>query len=459
MKNWIDRWRSGDLPVSGTRLLLVTPAFPPIPESGSARWGGFEPHLRELGFGLDVLTVLPSKYDKPDWRRLESIGVDTRLAGIGDADPPAWYRLALRTKRVLRSFQNSEATTRSGTTITTNRAKKAKSAGDRLVQTVQSRIAKRWVKNVVEFALQNHSASHRFVVSSGPPQFVHLAAWRIAATLKVPHVIDLRDPWTSVGDDLDHSVVDLDKRKEILTSASLIICNTNEAAEDLIAEFPASRSRILVIPNACDLEPRETSTMFTRFTIAHCGSLYLDRDPRPFLRAVKWLVDDVEGAKDVLSLEFMGPPVSIDGASLENEVARLGLQRYTVFHGARSRDDVFELLGRSNVAVAFQGASRTQIPAKIFDYMAFPLSLFALVGHDSATAKLLHGTSAIVTDIGDEASIASALREAFESYRAGEVPSPIGADARFSRRRQAELLARSLSRLTNTFLPEPGEKA
>ena len=99
------------------------------------------------------------------------------------------------------------------------------------------------------------------------------------------------------------------------------------------------------------------------------------------------------------------------------------------------------------MAVAFQGETRTQVPAKVFEYVAFPLWLLALVGADSATADTLAGTDAIVLDIDDEAGTEQAVERCYRAHVAGERPRPVGWDGRFSRARQAERLLQELERI------------
>src|SRR5881628_1272344 len=102
------------------------------------------------------------------------------------------------------------------------------------------------------------------------------------------------------------------------------------------------------------------------------------------------------------------------------------------------------------MAVAFQGETRTQVPAKVFEYVAFPVWLLALVGAESATADVLANSDAIVLDIDDEAGAAQAVETCYRRFRAGEVPRPVGRDGRFSRARQAERLVAELERLDDT---------
>ena len=99
------------------------------------------------------------------------------------------------------------------------------------------------------------------------------------------------------------------------------------------------------------------------------------------------------------------------------------------------------------MAVAFQGATRTQVPGKVFEYAAFPLWLLALVGADSATADMLEGSEAILLDIDDVDSTARIIEACYLRYREGVLPWPVGHDGRFSRAKQARLLIEELRRL------------
>jgi hypothetical protein len=104
------------------------------------------------------------------------------------------------------------------------------------------------------------------------------------------------------------------------------------------------------------------------------------------------------------------------------------------------------------MAVAFQGETRTQVPAKVFEYMAFPLWLLALVGAESATADLLADSDAIVLDIDDEAGTAQAIERCVQRFRAGETARPVGWDGRFSRSRQAERLIAELHQIESRVM-------
>jgi hypothetical protein len=102
------------------------------------------------------------------------------------------------------------------------------------------------------------------------------------------------------------------------------------------------------------------------------------------------------------------------------------------------------------MAVAFQGETRTQVPAKVFEYVVFPVWLLALVGAESATADALANSDAIVLDLDDDAGAERAIETCYLRYRAGESARPVGWDGRFSRAKQAERLVDELERLESS---------
>src|SRR5206468_6739511 len=129
------------------------------------------------------------------------------------------------------------------------------------------------------------------------------------------------------------------------------------------------------IPNGSDIEPLAAGSRPTPtcFQIAHCGSLYLDRDPRPFLRAVGRLRESLALGPDELRVVFMGPPARVGGRSLSELAVEAGLEGMFEERPSGTRDAARQLLRESSMAVAFQGETRTQVPAKVFEYVAFPV--------------------------------------------------------------------------------------
>ena len=438
---------------SSRRLLLLTTSYPPRSEVGAARWEGFTPFLVAAHWGVDAVIEQPPATERPDWERLSRLPADVRVVAI--APRRVWWHEALMRLRApfkpngghqgahhtVDDYAASPATARLG----------MREAFDSAVKVSLSR------QGIVAFERAANAFAderHRVVVSSGPPHYVHVAASRVARRLRVPHVVDLRDPWGSVkplgrGERFlpDPQLRYLEAAT--LERASLIITNTAAAEQALAERFPALRDRIRCMPNGSDLEPEAPSSRPRPplFQIAHCGSLYLDRDPRPFLRAVGQVRETLALGPRELRVVFMGTPASVAGRSLTDLANEEGLDGVFEERPSGTRDEARQLLRESSMAVAFQGETRTQVPAKVFEYVAFPVWLLALVGSESATADVLADSGAIVLDIDDQAGAERAIETCYRRYHAGESARPVGHDGRFSRARQAERLIAELQEL------------
>ena len=453
---WMKREGSAGTGTSPRRILLLTTTYPPRTEVGAARWEGFTPALVRAGWGVDAIIEQPSQPEPPDWDRLARLPADVRVAAIA-VGLPWWHAAIMRARGQFRGIPRATdnvSTRDPGPTLWRS--------GIKVRQTLSAAVyaarSRQGVDELAQAAYALADERHRIVVSSGPPHYVHIAAARLARRRHIPHVIDLRDPWGRLATPLgDHFLPDRQLRRSegpTLERASLIITNTVAAQRVLEGRFPVLRDRIRCMPNGSDLDPIDASTIPrpARFCIAHCGSLYLDRDPRPFLRAAGRVRQKLALGPDDFRVVFMGAPTRVAGRSLGELAADAGLDGMFEERAAGTRDEARQLLRESTMAVAFQGETRTQVPAKVFEYVAFPLWVLALVGAESATADALANSDAIVLDLDDEAGAAEAIESCYRRFRAGESARPVGWDGRFSRARQAERLIIELQRLENNAM-------
>jgi hypothetical protein len=453
---WIPR-EVDAAPASARRILLLTTTYPPRTEVGAARWEGFTPYLARAGWGLDAVIEPSPPTEQPDRSRLARLPADVRVAEITRGNP-WWYEAIDRARAPFKPARDSgpvpvydvEAYVGGGD-ATRPRLRDVVSAA------VHTSRARKGTADLAHAADAIVDERHRIVVSSGPPHYAHVAASRVASRHRLPHVVDLRDPWGR-AEPLALTARLLPDRqlrhheRRTLERAALVITNTAAAERALGDRFPQLRDRIRCIPNGSDVEPESAASRPrpTRFQIAHSGSLYLDRDPRPFLRAVGHVRTKLALGPDDLRVVFMGPQARVAGRLLTEHAAEAGLAGLFEERPPGTREEARQLLRESSMAVAFQGETRTQVPAKVFEYVAFPVWLLALVGAESATADVLANSDAIVLDIDDETGTAQAIARCVQRFRAGESARPVGWDGRFSRARQAERLVAELQAVEST---------
>ena len=456
---WLPRDVEAGDAASGRRILLLTTTYPPRTEVGAARWEGFTPYLASAGWGIDAVIEQTPDTEHADWGRLARLPADVRVAAIAPGNP-WWHEAIQRARAPLRSQRSERAEPVHQVDAYVGAGGSARPRlRDVFNAAVHTSRALKGVSDLTHAADAIVDGRHHVDVSSGPPHYVHVSASQVAARHHLPHIVDLRDPWGRAEPPglAARLIPDRQLRhleRPTLERAALIITNTAAAERALGERFPTLRDRIRCIPNGSDLEPVDADSRPrpARFQIAHSGSLYLDRDPRPFLRAVGRVRARLSLGPADLRVVFMGTPARVAGRSLTELAAEAGLDGVLEERPAGTRDEARQLLRESSMAVAFQGETRTQVPAKVFEYVAFPVWLLALVGAESATADLLADSDAIVLDIDDEAGTERAIERCVQRFRAGESARPVGWDGRFSRARQAERLIAELQQLESSTM-------
>jgi hypothetical protein len=447
---------TGDAPRATRRLLLVSAAFPPHSIVGTARWEQFAIKLVETGWRVDVIMDEPGALGPVDWDRVRSLPPGIRAFTVARAEPVI-HRAYLAAKRVAQRSRPATATATAGSDGATDASQTLHDGGaapsirERYRVWLSGVRAQQWVSASAKCA-ETITESVAVVVSSGPPHTAHVAAHRIAAARNIPHVVDLRDPWegdsAAAGATGAHPLGPNSERA-IVHDAALVIANTPQFAQVLRGRFPSVASRVDTIINGADLPVQSPvpRTATTPFRITHTGTLYLDRDPRPFFRATRMLIDRHRLTPQTCRVVFMGHPARVDGRSMEELLGESGLAEFADLLPFGTRSEAHAVMRDAAVLVAFQGSQPHQIPFKVFEYASFPAWLLALVGTDTATSSVLEGSTALVTEIDDVPAIEQALDTAYRSFMRGEVAVPVNADGRLSRQKQFELLSAHLDRL------------
>ena len=176
------------------------------------------------------------------------------------------------------------------------------------------------------------------------------------------------------------------------------------------------------------------------FRLAYAGAIYLDRNPRNLFRAAYKVIRELGLASDQFSIEFMGPPAHLDGASIEDLARESGVEAFVKVHPPGTRQEAARFLARSSMLVNLPQDSHLAIPSKVFEYMRFPAWVLAMEETGSATELLLRDTQADVVPPSDVDAIAQVLATRFREHQRGVIPSPSTGAGQYSRRAQAERL-------------------
>jgi len=456
----------GATQTGAARFLLVSYHFPPGTAAGALRWEKLAALAAERGWALDVITLAPDDLGVRDPARLKTLPAGTRVYGVREPklvldqlEHGVWvgYRL-VRDVYTRRAAPVAPAI--AGGTAPARAKSPRRSAARRAYNAWLEYARQRgWAQQAAAMGCQLASLQHyRAVISCGPPHMAHQGARLIADAASLPHVMDMRDPWSLVErlvGDIDSPVwYSLARRYEpsLVARAALVVMNTEPACRAMQAAYPRATGHIIAVPNGFDEEEVVLApTAADRFTIAFAGSVYLDRDPRPLLRAAAAVVRDLHLTPADLGIEFMGEVGALDDndpTSIGSMARAEGLAGFVHTSGVLPRAVLRERLQQAALLVSLGQDSHMAIPSKIFEYMQYPAGLVALAEPQSATAGLLKDTAADVVAPADVGTLAAVLRRRYEEFRRGHRPPPLRADRRFSRRTQAQRLFDAVERVT-----------
>jgi glycosyltransferase involved in cell wall biosynthesis len=291
------------------------------------------------------------------------------------------------------------------------------------------------------------------VVTTSPPNSVHLIGAAVKRATNARWLADLRDSLTRNADRrVENLAVRLKERTQetvarlVARQADASVAVTDFIADELRALGP--RGAVTVIPNGADfdelagLEYRRAD----RFRITHTGAFFGKRTPRPFLEAFA-RADLPEAVA-----RFVG-----DFRAADREWAEtLGLGDRLELHSYMPRRRALAFQRDSDALLLLlpdvPGRGAAVPPAKVYEYLAAERPILAAVPTDGAAADLIREAGAgLVVPPDDIDAIERALRELHDRWRKGDLHGAALAPdlrRRIDRKQRAEELARVLRSLT-----------
>jgi len=422
------------------RLLLVAFYFPPAGGGGVQRTLKFCRHLADLSVEVHVLAPSDPKWFARDEPLLEQIPETTHVHRSRFVGPAASFRADAVDGRSGLARVGAEIRYTSSLMLVPDKALPwaltAVPAGIRIVR------------------------DHRIdvIMSTSPPASVHLVAEAIALATRRPFVADFRDSWL----DNPHRTYDrmsVRAKRAINTRmarsvgrrSSALVAATGAIAQELGRLAPTAAAKTTVIENGADFDEFAALTPVRddRFTIVHAGSFFGARSPRPFLEALRRVLERRPELQGRVRARFLGDlrpedrawaeELGIDGAWEEDGF----VPHRDSLAAQRSADALLLLIPHAD------GRGDTVLSGKVFEYIASGRPILAAVPSDGVAANLLRGVGAgAVADSDDVAGIADALERLVDRWLAGDLDDisyPQEVQDRLSRQSRARDLATVLT--------------
>lgn len=406
------------------KLLIVTMYFPPSGGAGVQRPLKFAEHLPTYGIETHVLAPDDSKW----------IHEDTELPLPTDARVHRARYIGPRGRRL-----GDELHGRTGLDLA---ARGAGTLGRRVLLPDENVT---WAATAIPKAVSIvRREKIDAVLTTSPPNSVHLIGAAVRKTTSAVWVADLRDSIVLHPHRSNEGLAAVVKERSRASVARLvakradgIVAAASSIADETRALEP--RGQVVTITNGCDFDDFDglAYRRGERFRITHTGSFFGKRDPRPFLQA---LADS--GLADV-TVRFLG-----DFRPRDREFAQsLGLEDRMELIDYAPRRFSLELQRDSDALLLLipeaEGRGRGILSGKVFEYLAAERPILAVVPPDGAAAQLIRDTgSGIVVDPDDTAAICAALRTLHARWLEGDIEVSLTSEwrDRLSRtRRVAEL--------------------
>lgn len=241
-------------------------------------------------------------------------------------------------------------------------------------------------------AAKIHNAT--LIISSGPPNSALIAGSLAARTLRIPHIADLRDPWTDSVTANPKRRIDYRMQRPleswVVRTAAHITSAGASVAELLGLRYPDSKMRISVVRNGYDgiRAPVQTNTD-GKFSILFAGELYLGRDPFPILDALERLLQRPEVDANRVRITFIGRVERYAGRSLSDWANSKRLFRIMTILPHSPMDIVSRAVSESTLLLNLAQQQPYSVPAKTYEHLISGREILVICENNSETASVV----------------------------------------------------------------------
>ena len=428
------------------RVLIISYYWPPTGGSGVQRWVKFAKYLPAEGWQPVIYTP-----ENP-----EQLAVDASL----EAEVPAEAEVIRRRivepygmyKKVLRRSGHSKEAVEVNPVNAQN-----KSALQKMAMWVRGNLFRPdprclWIRPSVRF-LKKYLKEHPvdLIVSTGPPQSMHLIGMRLAEETGLPWIADFRDPWTKIFYFKHLSMTKRTQKwhekmeRRVLDKATRVV-----AVSPLVQqEFQAmTETPVELITNGfdeCDFAAEKSTDTDggpdKYFVITHTGLFAADGNPTVLwdVLAEKCSLDP--DFKKALKINLIGKTdeqiiKAIDEAGLHENLNDMGYQPHSEAVSQQRQASLLILPLRK------EPEYKAVLPGKLFEYLASSRPILGIGQADGAMSMIVNSTkTGVVFDWNDKESMSRYLDECWEKHQKGELSASDANISQFTRRNLTRRMA------------------
>ena len=312
-----------------------------------------------------------------------------------------------------------------------------------------------WVRPSVKFLksyLKNHPVDA--IVSTGPPQSMHLIGLELSKATGLPWLADFRDPWTKIfyfkhleltpRSEAKHQALE----KKVVDGATRVIAVSPMVKKDFEA---ITSTPVELITNGFDEEDfREHFEADEYFNVTHTGLFASDGDPEILWKVLAGKCQKDKEFRKLLRIRLVGKTDqeivnSIEAAGLGSNLVNLGYQSHEVAVREQRNASVLILPLRK------EPEYEAVLPGKLFEYLASRRPILGIGQTDGAMARVVRNTgSGIVYNWDDEEKIRQWIDFSWDEFKNNELLDNASDISMYSRHKLTKRLASLLEEITKS---------
>ena len=421
------------------RVLIISYYWPPTGGSGVQRWVKFAKYLPSEGWQPVIYTP-----ENP-----EQLAVDESLAAeVPEAAEVVKTRIIepyeLYKKLLRRSGHSKEA-------VEVNPVNaQNKSLLQKAAMWVRGNLFRPdprclWIGPSVRF-LKKYLSEHPvdLIVSTGPPQSMHMIGLRLSRETGLPWIADFRDPWTKIFYFKHLSMTPATERwhkkmeKMVLDEASAVVAVSPLVQQEFQAMTDTPVELITNGFDECDFSSEQCTQAYggasQEFTITHTGLFAADGNPTVLWDVLAEKCHADEAFQKLLRIKLIGKTddqilKALKDRGLESSLINMGYQIHSVAVEQQRQASVLILPLRK------EPEYKAVLPGKLFEYLASQRPILGIGQPDGAMAMIVNETgTGTVIDWNDKEGISQYIEQCWKRHLEGRLSSD-GADlSRFTRR-------------------------
>jgi glycosyltransferase involved in cell wall biosynthesis len=435
------------------RVLIISYYWPPTGGSGVQRWVKFAKYLPAEGWQPVIYTP-----ENP-----EQLAVDASLEAEVPADAEVIRRRIVEPYEMYKKLLRKSGHSKEAVEVNPVNAQN-KSFLQKVAMWIRGNFFRPdprclWIRPSVKF-LKEYLKEHPvdLIVSTGPPQSMHLIGRKLAKETGLPWIADFRDPWTKIFYfkhlQMTRATVKWHKKmeKKVLDEASVVV-----AVSPLVQqEFQAmTQTPVELITNGfdeCDFTAKKCTEANggadSNFVITHTGLFATDGNPTVLWDVLAEKCSNDENFRKLMKIRLVGKTdeqilKSIEDAGLNGNLEDMGYQPHGVAVEQQRKASLLILPLRK------EPEYKAVLPGKLFEYLASWRPVLGIGQTDGAMSMILDSTkTGVVFDWEDKETIAKYIDECWEKHLEGSLRVEGSDISQFTRRNLTHRMAQLFEKLT-----------